>query len=243
MDTPNIRRLQQNLAEYKAEETGAYATIERSNRAGVLIPLVFDTQTDAVHVVLTRRASLLRTHGGEVSLPGGRMEPHDADVTCTALREAHEEIGLDPARAAVLSVHKPAASLHGVLVTPVAASIATPLLYSVQSQTSHSSLTARVIASLSINTLEVESVFTLPLLTFLKNEHHTCKRIFDDSGNLKWMAHSFNCVDEFGREYLVWGLTAHILVRFAVIAYKGFYDSEFDIIPDELRPGVKKPNL
>src|SRR5829696_5391976 len=48
------------------------------------------------HVILTRRAGHLRSHRGEVSFPGGRLEPGDADLVVTALREAHEEIGLDP---------------------------------------------------------------------------------------------------------------------------------------------------
>ena len=47
-------------------------------------------------VVLTRRAWHLRHHAGEVSFPGGRREPGDADLWATALREATEEVGLDP---------------------------------------------------------------------------------------------------------------------------------------------------
>ena len=51
-------------------------------------------------VVLTRRAWHLRHHAGEVSFPGGRREPGDADLWATALREAAEEIALDPASVA-----------------------------------------------------------------------------------------------------------------------------------------------
>ena len=49
------------------------------------------------HLVLTRRRSDLRRHAGEISFPGGRRDPEDADLAATALREAEEEIGLDRA--------------------------------------------------------------------------------------------------------------------------------------------------
>jgi 8-oxo-dGTP pyrophosphatase MutT (NUDIX family) len=62
--------------------------------AAVLVPLIVVAETDSPHVVLTRRRSDLRRHAGEVSFPGGRKDPEDADLTETALREAEEEIGL-----------------------------------------------------------------------------------------------------------------------------------------------------
>lgn len=62
--------------------------------SGVLV-LLYE-HADEPWVVLTRRASHLRHHAGEVSFPGGRREPGDADLWATALREAVEEISLDP---------------------------------------------------------------------------------------------------------------------------------------------------
>ena len=56
-----------------------------------------DEQGGGVDVVLTQRADAMRTHAGQVSFPGGGVEPDDADAVATALREAHEEIGLSPA--------------------------------------------------------------------------------------------------------------------------------------------------
>ena len=63
-------------------------------QSAVLAPLYVGEQGPAV--VLTRRAAHLRKHRGEVSFPGGRQEDHDADLVATALREAHEEIRLEP---------------------------------------------------------------------------------------------------------------------------------------------------
>jgi 8-oxo-dGTP pyrophosphatase MutT (NUDIX family) len=59
----------------------------------VLVPLFLGPGSEP-HVVLTRRRSDLRSHAGEISFPGGRQDPEDAELLDTALREAEEEIGL-----------------------------------------------------------------------------------------------------------------------------------------------------
>src|ERR671914_527550 len=60
--------------------------------AAVLVPLHGDPLT----AVFTERRADLRRHAGEISFPGGRQDDSDADLAATALREAQEEIGLDP---------------------------------------------------------------------------------------------------------------------------------------------------
>jgi len=67
----------------------------------VLVPL-FLADGDEPHAVFTRRRTDLRRHAGEISFPGGRLDPEDADLADTALREAEEEIGLPRAQVRLL---------------------------------------------------------------------------------------------------------------------------------------------
>src|ERR1700688_1606966 len=60
--------------------------------AAVLVPLV--ARATGLTVLLTQRAATLKDHAGQISFPGGRIEPQDQDAWRAALREAHEEIGL-----------------------------------------------------------------------------------------------------------------------------------------------------
>jgi 8-oxo-dGTP pyrophosphatase MutT (NUDIX family) len=67
--------------------------VHGDTEAAVLVPLFCDAAGD-LHAVFTRRGEDLRRHAGEVSFPGGRVDPGDRDLCATALREAEEEIGL-----------------------------------------------------------------------------------------------------------------------------------------------------
>ena len=75
------------------------ATVPPGSAPSAVLVLLYEHQ-DEPWVVLTRRSLHLRHHAGEVSFPGGRREPGDADLWATALREATEEVDLDPATVA-----------------------------------------------------------------------------------------------------------------------------------------------
>jgi 8-oxo-dGTP pyrophosphatase MutT (NUDIX family) len=68
-----------------------------TSRPAAVLVLIFRDEAGAARVLLTERVVGGRYHSGEVSFPGGKAEPEDADATATAIRESQEEVGLDPA--------------------------------------------------------------------------------------------------------------------------------------------------
>ncbi len=84
----------------------------------MLVPLFLDGGEEP-HAVLTRRRADLRRHAGEISFPGGRRDPEDADLRETALREAEEEIGLARAEVSVRGELPPVSTfVTGYLIHP-----------------------------------------------------------------------------------------------------------------------------
>jgi 8-oxo-dGTP pyrophosphatase MutT (NUDIX family) len=88
-------------------ETGAarprpsWGEADASARQAAVLVLIYPDQDGVARLVLTERADRGGHHSGEVSFPGGRAEPGDADIVATALREAAEEVGLDTVQAGV----------------------------------------------------------------------------------------------------------------------------------------------
>jgi 8-oxo-dGTP pyrophosphatase MutT (NUDIX family) len=156
-------------------------------RAAVLVPLV--ERPEGLTVLLTRRTDHLQDHAGQISFPGGRVEPGDADALATALREAEEEIGL--ARALVTPIGRldTYVTRTGFEVTPVVGLVAPP-------------------PSLVPDPFEVAEVFEVPLAFILdpvSRERHS--RIY--AGKTRYF-YVFPW-----RDYYIWGATAGMLVNLA----------------------------
>jgi 8-oxo-dGTP pyrophosphatase MutT (NUDIX family) len=180
-----LDQLRQRLSGYQA------LSFDSSQpQASVLIAL---TDCRDPHVILTKRAAKLSTHGGEIAFPGGKRDASDPDLLFTALREAHEEIGLLPEAVEVLAPLGQVMSLHSVQVTPWVGIVPESV-------------------KLTPSPDELESVFTVPLSFFLEDQrHHT------DAIRFKG---KMNFVPAYEYEgHIIWGLTAYMLVELLNIGF------------------------
>ena len=162
--------------------------------ASVLVPLV--QRDDALHVLLTRRSEHLRDHAGQISFPGGRAEPDDADVVDTALRETEEEVGLHRELVEVIGRMPPYHTVTRYVVTPVVGLVSPDY-------------------SLRLDDFEVAEAFEVPLAYLMTPAHH--RRHEFELGGANG-ASSCRCP---GRarpdrpdEYFIWGATAAMLRNF-----------------------------
>lgn len=92
--------------------------------AAVLVPLV--NRPEGLQVLLTQRSADLPDHPGQISFPGGRVEPDDPSLAAAALREAHEEVGLARERVAILGELATYETVTGFRVTPIVGWIEPP---------------------------------------------------------------------------------------------------------------------
>jgi 8-oxo-dGTP pyrophosphatase MutT (NUDIX family) len=113
------RRLRQALAASADSELLLGDMVERDQNEGTpAAVLVAITDRAEPGVILTVRREHLRTHAGQVAFPGGRIDPGE-DAVSAALREAHEEILLDPSAVEVVGAMGPYRTVTGYIVTPV----------------------------------------------------------------------------------------------------------------------------
>ncbi len=151
--------------------------------AAVLVPLV--EHEEGVTVLLTRRADTLRNHTGQVAFPGGRCDPGELPWE-TALREAQEEIGLDPGHVTIAGLSSGYRTRTGYDITPVVAFV-------------------RPGFNLAPSPAEVADVFETPF-AFLMDPNNHERRFMEQAAGLRRYFYAMTYDDR-----LIWGVTAGIL--------------------------------
>lgn len=155
-------------------------------QAAVLMPLVMRERPS---LILTQRTDHLSTHSGQVALPGGRVDPEDSGVVHAALREAQEEIGLDPSLVEVIGTLPEYVTSTAFHVTPVVALVQPGFV-------------------LNPNPFEVADVFEVPLDYLMNPVHHRLHALALDGRERRWysMPYADGQVERF-----IWGATAGML--------------------------------
>jgi len=162
--------------------------------AAVLLPLVM---RDELTLLLTERTANLSTHSGQIAFPGGRTDESDRDAVDTALREAHEEIGLPRAHVEVLGTLPTYVTGTAFIITPVVALVKPGF-------------------ELQPNPGEVADVFEVPL-GYLMNPANHRRHEFEFDGVIRqWLSMPYtDPIEEADavepRERYIWGATAGML--------------------------------
>lgn len=161
--------------------------------AAVLVPLV--DREEGLTVLLTERATQLARHSGQIAFPGGRLEPTDPDIASAALREANEEIGLDPARVQVFGYLPDHLVISGFRVTPVLSLVSPPV-------------------QLEPNPAEVAGIFEVPVSHVFDRSNHKARlrRVGDEEillHDIPWEGQN------------IWGATAGMLLTLVRMVEEG----------------------
>jgi 8-oxo-dGTP pyrophosphatase MutT (NUDIX family) len=193
--------------ESKNETSDLWESLTDTPRpAAVLIPL-FQSRTDkdadlTWNVLLTRRTNSVAEHQGQVAFPGGRSDPSDTTPEMTALREAHEEIGLDPKQVRILGRMDSLWTISNYLVSPIVGVIPWPF-------------------PIHLEATEVSTVFTIPLdwLADPANHEIRYRTIPNPIGRILHRdLHPVIYFKSYNDEIL-WGVSAEITLRLIEILY------------------------
>ena len=180
---------------------------ETALRSAVLIPLV---QVDEEwHILFEVRSFTMRKQPGDISFPGGRIDSKDPSRVAAALRETHEELGVDPKTVTIVGTLSPYVASSSFVIYPFVGTID-------YNQIIH-----------SYNKEEVEEVFTIPLKWLLNYEPYMHSVSVEPVPSLnfpyekimngtqyQWRARSMEEWFYDYENYTIWGLTARILKHF-----------------------------
>lgn len=174
---------------------GGQMTTRAPASAAVLVPLVM--REDGLNLLLTRRADHLRDHAGQISFPGGRVEPGDGSAEATALRETEEEIGLSRVHIELIGRLPIYTTVTAFQVTPIVALVQPGI-------------------ALTLDAFEVAEAFEVPLRFLMNPAHHRRHHFSYQGSERQFLSMPWQGDDSLGvsREHFIWGATAAMLRNF-----------------------------
>lgn len=131
--------------------------------SAVLLPLSWEG--DEPSILVTKRSMTVEHHKGEISFPGGRAEEIDKDLIFTALREAEEEIGLQPDDVEILGLLDDHISIVGFHITPVVGAVPNPYTYTINSE-------SEVLLCIPLSAALSDTAWMAEKTTFMGREIH-----------------------------------------------------------------------
>lgn len=185
VDIDRLRSVLHPVAEGSVDVAESGVGDEDLTPASVLFPIVL--RESGPSVLFTQRTAHLKDHPGQISFPGGRVEPEDSSPAHTALREAEEEIGLSSEHIEILGYLPEYRTVTGFRITPVVAIVTPPF-------------------DLSPEPGEVAEVFEVPL-SFLMDPANHQQHSLHYRGKLRhYYAMPY-------QDYFIWGATAGIILK------------------------------
>ena len=154
--------------------------------AAVLVPLF--RKGEGCHLLFTKRSDQVKYHKGEISFPGGVVDEEDLELIHTALREAHEEIGLEKSDVEIVGILDDIMTVTQFIVTPVVGLFPYPYPF-------------------KVSEVEIAELIEVPLASLLDENSFSEKEIFRGGQNEIVYAYQYG-------KHIIWGATARILKQF-----------------------------
>lgn len=199
---PTIRRVKNALLPLDIKDGAHKVQREGQRAASVLMPLV---KRDDWQVILTQRPDTMPTHAGQISFPGGRIEPGEGPRQA-ALRETYEEIGVPKERISLLGRLPSFNATSQFRVTPYVGVV-----------------DAQV--NITPDPREVAEAFEVPFSFLMNDANHVAR-------DVEWKTQKFTLYDmpynaPDGTHRNIWGMTAMVMYRLWQRAYQGVYETDY----------------